>query len=731
MADELTVKFAKITGRERQPERMLYSGFLESDDPKKAVLGRLFYFIEIIVPWFPNPQIGQAIISTLSESFYYQSSLDPALNLENALRDVNSKLADLSSENQTDFLKNLNSVLGVVKNNELVFSQVGNLSGYLFRKDKISQVTDNPSLKREVSPLKIFESLITGKLQPGDKILFANNELFNHISLDRIRINLGSEHIELGLEEVFKHLKKVKGREINVLTFEANTPEEFSNRTLSNCPDVFYLDLPATSKILHYQKKITPHIKRVVDNLRAGAKLARIGFRKSHIYFKNKIAPKMIIAAKRTSTAATKYASQANEKIMPKIKEFSETPAVNKVKTITGNYFVKSTSRAGHRFRFLKPYLNNLKVLTKPQYRKFIYGLVAVLILGLAYIKIHNNNAKQVDLKHQQEIADAFEQAKTTFEEAKTDLGLKRTDDGISKLSSALSLANKAKESSVNKEAATELYNQIQGKIDEVTGTFRILTDNPFVSLDLAVNLIKYSNNQLYLFGKNGQITTINTKTLEKKELVSLPSGSGEIKLVTINSKGDAYYIYTDSRRIFELMPDDGLAEQTIVGAGSWEEAVGIGEFADNLYLLDSISGIVWKHTPNGTNGYNKGKDYLDTSKVSIKEAIDITITGDIFVLQKEASIKKFSKGLFDETFTLQSIPSPSSPLNQPKKIVSDSSSNDLFVIDSNSRIVRYNRNGDFQKQYAINTEIISLAVNSRTQEIWLLSSDKIFKTSL
>jgi hypothetical protein len=733
MADKLTVKFAKITGKERLPDRMLYSGYFETDDPKKLALGQIFYFIEIVVPWFPNTQIGHSIINSLTESFYDQSSLDTALNLENALRSVNGRLADIAGESEGDWLKNLNAVIGVVKNDEIIFSQVGNLSGYLFRDDKISQITESLSLRREVSPLKVFESLISGQIEAGDKVFFANTQLFNHISVDRVRINLGAEHIEDGLEKIFQHLKKIKGKEVNVLTFEANTESAFQNRALSNCPSVFYLDLPIESRLLQYRKMVEPHAKAVAKHSKKIYDLTKIGFRKSRIYLSHKVAPKVIIAAKRTSDVAAKSFGQANEKLMPKIKEFGSSKTASKVKTVTGTYFVSGASNSKKFFKFLQPFFGNFRFLLKPPYRQYIYGVIAVLILSLAFMKIHANNDKQVDLKKQQEVAAAYDKAKSAFETAKTDLGLKRTDKGQNELTSALALAKTAESSSLNSSEAQDLYNQIQAKIDGITQTIRISKSNIISPASGVTASIIYSDNLLYIFGDQGQISTTNVKTQEVKTLASLPKSSGTVLAATINTTGDTFYIYTSLRKVFRYKVGAAPEDLTISsGSGSWEEAVAIGEFAGNIYLLDPTSGEVWKHTPI-TGGYNKGKDYLDTSKVSIKGALDMTINGDIFVLQKDNSVKKFTKGVPDDSFSLKALPAASQPLKEPKKIVSDNVTGDLYIIDkTGNRVIHYSKGGEFLKQYAVDGgEIKNIAINPKTEKIWFLTTDKIYEASL
>ncbi len=736
MADKLTVKFAKIISRERLPERTLLSGFYLPEDPKKAVLGKLFYFIEIVAPWFPNTQASQGIVKAFIENFYSQSSLDTTINLENALKGVNEKIADMAVEGNADWINNLNAILGVIKGDQIHFSQVGAISGNLIRGRKVSQITENLSLKKTVSPLKVFEQLVSGGIEAGDRIFFANNELYNHTSVDRVRSDFEIEQIEVGLEQVFRYLRKVRAKEVNVLAMDINTPEEFAKITLSNCPDTFYLDLPLDSRIQKYKRAARPYLVKAGEVSKKGYELSKKGFRRTYKYIREKASPKMAVLANKSKNIMLSGAKSANQKLMPKLKEFSDGRTFRKVKTVTGPYFTKGSSWSKRFFSYVSPYFRSLKFLWRPEYRKYLYIGFAVLILGLSYLKIRSNNSKQADLKAQQEIAASFDNAKEKFDLAATDIGLKRTEQGLAELYEALALAKTAAQSPVNKAKAEDLVSQIQTKIDAQIVAYRIKASDVFAdeASTPPVEII-YLSNFVYSLSAKGQILGINIKTREQRMLASLPDGSGTLKAATASSDGLDIYMRTDSSRVFDFKPaDDTVSELKIAGdSGEWESAVSLDEFAGNLYLLDSEAGIVWKHTPVA-GGYSKGKDYLDTSKVSIKGAVDMAINGDIYVLLPDGSARRFTKGLLDETFVLKLLPAPDTAIRQPSRIINiDGQTGDLLLFDKSlNRFVRVNRAGDFQKQYLTDLgNIQSATVNSKINTAWVLVGEKIYQVSL
>lgn len=736
MAEAQVVKFAKIISREKLPERLLFCGTYKPDDSKKQILGQIFYFIEIVAPYFPNPQIPQQIISSFSESFYLQSSLDSALNLENALKQVNAKVADLVTNSDSDWLNNLNAVLGVVKEDEIHFSQVGSLAGFLFREGHASQITENQSLKKDVSPLKTFEQLISGNTSPGDRILITNNQLLNHLSIERLRICLSADQVELGLEEIYRHLKKVKAKEIDALAFEVNTVKHFSETTLTGCPDTFYLDLPIDSQIQHYKKKAQPYLDKAKSLSVAGYGHAKKGALALHKAYKERLAPKIKSAAVKSKEVAALSYKSANDKLLPKLGELKDSKPISGIRSAAGGYIKKGNGWLAKVGRFLGPYFKSLKFLWLPQNRKYVYVCLAVLIISFAYIKVRANNLKQVDVKKQQEIVAALDAAKLKFETAKTDLGLKRTEQGIAELVEAQGLATTAGQSDINKAEATTLLEQINLKLDEQIKATRLKASDIFLSLEqYPSSQVLYTNNFLYYLSQTGQVISLNVKTKDQKVLGTIPTGSGNLKAATMSSDSTTIHMLTDTYRVFSCKLADGsVTEQLITGgSGKWETSASISEFGGNIYLYDPEAGIVWKHTLV-TGGYSKGKDYLDTSKVSIKGGKDMAINGDVYILLADGSLKKFSKGILDETFSIRGIPTPDATIKNPSRVITvDGQTGDLLVLDKDkNRIIRYNKNGDFQHQYISDLGAIkSATVNAKTLRAWVLVDNKVYEIGL
>ena len=84
------------------------------------------------------------------------------------------------------WIGNLNAVVGLIDQDELLMSQTGNVTGYIFRQNKISSLTDQSDAEASPQPSRTFTDITSGTILSGDQLVFGNNELFNRISVDRL-----------------------------------------------------------------------------------------------------------------------------------------------------------------------------------------------------------------------------------------------------------------------------------------------------------------------------------------------------------------------------------------------------------------------------------------------------------------------------------------------------------------------------------------------------------------
>lgn len=163
---------------------------------------------------------------------------------ENAIAATNEELGKLASMGQTHWIDKLNCIIAVKENSGFTIASCGKVAAYLLRNKEFTDISCSSSL--ESHPLKTFENYASGKIRLGDLLILSTTQLFNHISMDRLRdivtqnsfLNATQTIIELlkengGPEVAFGSLLnlqvapgEVSDEEVDLESYVAETPQQ-------------------------------------------------------------------------------------------------------------------------------------------------------------------------------------------------------------------------------------------------------------------------------------------------------------------------------------------------------------------------------------------------------------------------------------------------------------------------------------------------------------------------
>ena len=127
-------------------------------------------------------RIAEAIAASLRRSYRRPSASN---TFENALTVINEELGKLQNLGKTHWLGKLNAVLAVKSRSKLSVTSVGKITALLYRDGNFAPITEPGSPHH---PLKTFENFSEGKVRLGDLLVLSTSQLFNHISIDRLKI---------------------------------------------------------------------------------------------------------------------------------------------------------------------------------------------------------------------------------------------------------------------------------------------------------------------------------------------------------------------------------------------------------------------------------------------------------------------------------------------------------------------------------------------------------------
>lgn len=718
------VKSSSLTTKNSPEDRDLLCGKIELL-PDCFV----FYLIELINP-LRDSKIAKKILQVLENKAKTTEDGLSVDDFELLLRSINEGLSRLSEIDDT-WLGNLNAVLGLVDGNEIAISQSGKITGYLFRRSKISTLTEKSSAEAIPHPLKTFSDITTGNLAEGDQIIFGNEDLFNRISLDRLRDLTKHNDVSAEASELLRHLKKARAFQTNALIIGTALRTNASNPDI---PEVLYIDESADNFKVFLNKYAIPFLKLVKKySLKTAKFLSRTGKKiaqKSHDEWQRNYGPKTKELMRRGSEKIKKSWEESHQKNRAVMIEDQESLRGLRIKAVPysrkeSHPFIKTISRYAQ-------YLAKVKIIFKKENRKYLYAFLIVLALFFAYIKIKVNNDRKAEQSQQIENTNAYDKAKETFDKAKSNLSLGKTTD-LTDLYTALSLAKQAEQVEANKDKAIALAKEINSVIDDRIKAVRYYQATSYNLADKTEKIILVGS-EIYGLTSEGKIYVADTRDKESRLVGSIGKDYGETVNIAYADSLKKLLILTSQNRLLAFDLTTKVVEElkTANDDSLWEEANALSVYSSNIYLLGSDSGEVWKHTQKD-NIYSKGSTYVDTRKVSIRGAVDMAVDGNIYILQNDGKVLKFVKGAWEQDFSVRGIPAPNSDILIPAQISTDQDTNNIFVLDKKAnRIVKFDKSGDYVNQYYFDGVTIErFVVNAKLQKIWALSGGKIYEGNL
>lgn len=318
---------------------------------------------------------------------------------------------------------------------------------------------------------------------------------------------------------------------------------------------------------------------------------------------------------------------------------------------------------------------------------KKVYLTIAAILFFIFIASVYSAIKKQEEDKYKAIFSQTYPKAEKKYEEGQSLLGLNQNLARDSFLA-AWKILNESKDefpkNSQEEQKIQELLNKVNQNIETTSG-----------------------------------INNVPAKEVNKEEDEFLAFEAKTQGIAFATNGTDNYYltnkaIFADSK---EIVKNESL----------WTDAVGLGTYLGNIYVLDKTKGGILKFV--GAS-HTKTNYFAANISPDLSKATAMAIDGSIWVLLKDGTIFKFTRGKPD-SFTLSGI---DKAFNNPLKIYTSNDSNNLYILDTgNSRIVALNKDGTYKEQYK--TDVIKKAkdfnVKEKDKKIFILSSGKIYQIDL
>jgi hypothetical protein len=727
---QLFVKSACLATQGKIDARELACGKFQSNIASDNFL---FYLIELNFS-YPNSKVIKKITQIVENNCKSNEDNISEEIFEKILQNINEGLGRLAESGENAWLGNLNAIIGLINGKDLLMAQTGNITGYIFRKNKISSINERDSTSASFHPLKTFIDITTGQLSSDDRLIFGNTDLLSRISLDRVRAIIMSNDYQAEALGLYNYLRKSKAFDVNAVFISASETE--TKISDNEFKETLFIDAPdeTVKKIL--EKVVIPTYKVIATAIASSCKFifhhSKKALSKSHKYWKENLGPKSKGIISTGSKSLADNLSKIKTKF-PEIQDLSSSRNLSHIKMKTNSYLdPKKSGKIAPILNIIWQYTKNLRFLFLKKNRKYLYVILILVFVSFGYAKLKQNNDSRSQKAKEVQLLNSYDKAIGDFDKIKEDVALGK-EVSNEKIYEVLATAERAKEIPANEEKAGKLIKEIKLLVDEKTKTIRFYSDKPsnFAENIASVSLL---GNVVYSITTEGKIYSLDTREKSSNMVASLNKDSGTPIATSISGQGNKLLITTADKRIFAMDISSKTIEESKINAdpNTWSQSNAIAAYSSNIYLLASDNGVVWKHTAK-EGGYSKGLSYVDTKKVSILGSVDFAVDGNIYVLTNEGTVIKFVKGSPESDFSIKNIPLPNNKILIPKKIFTDEDTNSLFVLDKKlDRIIKFDKSGDFSNQYLLDGKPIdNFVVNAKLQKIWILSQGKIYEGNL
>lgn len=223
-------------------------------------------------------------------------------------------------------------------------------------------------------------------------------------------------------------------------------------------------------------------------------------------------------------------------------------------------------------------------------------------------------------------------------------------------------------------------------------------------------------------------VSLVDAREVDPKEsvLLSHVQTSPTHQLFTHN---ETSLFAANQKEVISVDKKSGKRASIIHNDGQWSDAVGLGVFGTNVYVLDRTENKILKFVEQ-KNGYSSANYLASGVKADFARAVGMAVDTSVWVLYSDGTVEKFTRGKPD-TLTISGL---EQSLKNPTRIFTNTDTDNLYILDrGNSRVVAFAKNGAYQKQYQ--AKVLGTAaefdVSEKSATLFVLSEGKVFKLAL
>jgi hypothetical protein len=756
---------------------------IEGQNIQQQKLGKLFGIIQVDDHSENSEYLPNLLTQIFKKEYYKNKNKKCNENFEKALHKLNLTLSELTQHEIVKWINNLNAVIGVICENEIHFTQIGNGCLVFFKKNskivKIDSELDQEN--KDYHPMKTFSSVSSGKLKEGDKLFFALQEVFKTISMEELE-----RHYKTFTSDEFDNLvsSTLKNEASNTALVVVNMKNQ--QEIISETSSLEEKDLPKTENLNFFgNQKKSKTISPQKDDLNKNEGSPKEKIRSKEISEKN--------PRKNSSESPFQYEPEIfikEDDFKEEVESIDEKSKLNTAIDTIQEFSKKTNSLLKTKFnknQIKKISFNQIKMkrissdVTKGLNKEKLLKISSKTLNWLKekLSKINLTKIKTLVLRFSNSsfrfLSDGFKNKKFLLQ--------KPTSEKFQKIANKIGIDFEIKQ---NKNIEVDSQNKIQPFIK------KILKKTKEVSLEIIILVKNFLKNKkmikififilfvlalisllIIIFNKktdqkiippkeitqdpnnNTQEKTTNLEIAPQKliniakdiqdstflnsDLFLLTNKNSLIKFSTRNNskteillpenfKNPIYLSAIDSLQlifiissseIYSYSPITNNFSKNTIQIPDNSEITGAGTYLTYLYLLDKKSNQVYRYH-RAPGGFGEHKNWL-TSNFDLSSANNLSVSDSVYITSNNGKIEKYFQGekVFEITLEENSI---------ADKIRTKINQDTILALDQNQgKIVLLSDKGEIQKTLS-HKEFIKASdfnVNFENRKIFIINQSK------
>ncbi len=707
----------------------------------------------------------QELIDQAENDYYELPDVPGTGALEQVLKKMNQEALGLAKANIT-----MSCIVGAIRDPEISFTYYGEPHMLLFYKNRegIYQKMDlihSPDDESEGEPTQLFSQIIQGKISPND-FLFAGtphiSEFFSHDRLQKIITTRPAVQSTKHIERVLSEIKN--GFSFGGLLMHIDRPDSGPIPIKKPTPMV----KGASSKSLHslFDRE------RTTTNTLSTSLFPGLNDRMKRLFSSHDDTPTESVddqpaePALRPAEINSAHISHRQNQTPPPPNRLKKEPTTKKLATaldfsldlikvigriiwaiiftaysliyglvrnlilivfVTLNYQKRRQNIVEDWRRQWRSYRENIRNL--PLLTKILLVISALVIIAFA-VGITLVRMKQEEAARQKAFETSIQLIRAKKDSIESALIYKDERAALSELASAKEIiATLQCVTKEDKAVCTALARDIEEMTTRINRIVNASAEQLYTwSSDTPLtNLVKIGTKLIAFSDTTSTLFVFDLLTKETRIIPTLANITGYQKASVPKENDYALFLY-DKKGVVSFNPEDSSVKILDIAYSSPKVSItDITVYNRRLYSLDAENSQIYRHDST-KNGFGQGKEWIKDG-TPIKDGEELTIDGDMFVLQR-GKLVKFTSGV-SQPFD---IPSLNQDIGSGASIWSYTDLRYLYILDSgNKRLIILNKDGTLKEQLASSVFIrpLGLVVDEASNLAYAIDNNRLLKITL